>query len=402
MKVDAMSQTESSPGQRPQTDTGPVKSLRTLPSKARNAMGYVLRRDFKGLCRRLLHSGQASTRLARSNSYQTFPGTLGASDSFGKLKALRLPPLAGKSFLDVGCNEGFFCGFARFQGAARSVGLDREPKFIAAARSRFPDCEFLLQSWESLPEERFDVVLLASSLHYADDQPELIRRLVDRLNPRGVLVLELGVAPGDKEEWVTVSRSIDERPFPTRRKLAEILKEYAWKDIGPSVAQAGDPIPRRVVHVSKRSPIAYLLMQPPAHGKTTIAAALFEKSGIPVVSGDALLSRISAGMVEATPALKRILGNDFSVFKIDLSVHALFAAGIASDYVDAWLTNTGGSDFAFEGFIPPEHHEQVTSLLKDKGYLPVRLEWDRLGDGPASAARADETAALYKAFISSK
>ena len=71
--------------------------------------------------------------------YQSFPDAAGDSRTLDKLKALRLPDLAGKSFLDVGCNEGFFCGFARFLGAGRVVGVDHSEQFIARARVRFPD-----------------------------------------------------------------------------------------------------------------------------------------------------------------------------------------------------------------------------------------------------------------------
>jgi trans-aconitate methyltransferase len=121
--------------------------------------------------------------------YQSFPDAVGDSRTLDKLKALRLPDLSGKSFLDVGCNEGFFCGFAGFQGAARVVGIDRSEAFLARARRRFTDCQFLAQGWETLPEERFDVILLASALHYAEDQPALIRALVERLEKRCVVGL---------------------------------------------------------------------------------------------------------------------------------------------------------------------------------------------------------------------
>src|SRR5688500_8988885 len=182
--------------------------------------------------------------------YQSFPGVDGDSRSLDKLKALRLPDLAGRRFLDVGCDEGFFCGFASFQHAERVVGVDRSAVFIERARARFPNCEFHQQGWDALPEGPFDVILLASSLHYADDQPALIRRLVEQLAPDGVLVLELGIAGFAKSEWVKVSRGIDERFFPTMAMLRETLADYAWKWMGPSVSQAGDPVPRHVVHIS--------------------------------------------------------------------------------------------------------------------------------------------------------
>ena len=50
--------------------------------------------------------------------YQSFPGAPGDSMTLDKLKRMAFPELAGKTFLDVGCNEGFFCGFARHVGAA--------------------------------------------------------------------------------------------------------------------------------------------------------------------------------------------------------------------------------------------------------------------------------------------
>src|SRR5690606_4633755 len=100
--------------------------------------------------------GASRGRLNRMAQYQTFPGATGAARTADKLKALMLPDLQGRSFLDIGCNEGFFCGFAKFAGASRVVGLDKSTLFIERARRRFPDCEFLLQGWDRLPDGEFD------------------------------------------------------------------------------------------------------------------------------------------------------------------------------------------------------------------------------------------------------
>ncbi len=110
--------------------------------------------------------------------YQTFPEVPGDSSTFEKLKALRLPDLVGKRFLDVGCNEGFFCGYAKFAGATEAIGLDQSNMFIERAKRRFGNVRFLQQSWDALPDGEFDCVLLASALHYAEDQPDLIARLM--------------------------------------------------------------------------------------------------------------------------------------------------------------------------------------------------------------------------------
>jgi SAM-dependent methyltransferase len=193
-------------------------------------------------------------------TYQTFPGKRGGSASLDKLMALRFPPFAGKRFLDVGCNAGFFCGYALFDGANRVVGIDRSKASLDLAKQKFPAVEFHNQSWDTLPEGPYDVILLASALHYAEDQEALIHRLMSRLAEDGTLVLELGVVDSQNDEWVLVKRSIDdsidERPFPTWGKISTILEKYRWERIGCSVPQAGDETPRYVLHVHHLKPDA--------------------------------------------------------------------------------------------------------------------------------------------------
>lgn len=314
--------------------------------------------------------------------YQTFPDAAGASYTLEKLKALHLPDLAGRSFLDVGCNEGFFCGFARFQGAARVLGIDHSQAFVARARQRFPDCEFRHLGWETLPEERFDVILLASALHYADDQPGLIRALVERLSDDGVLVVELGIVSSRRAEWRKVERGIDERLFPSMPMLRKELSGYAWKWMGPSIVQSGDPVPRHVVHICRRRPVAYLLMQPPGFGKSSLASGLFPKAGVPVVSGDQALSLAAKGKATAAPRLKAAIDEDYSPYRIDRIVQRLFEQDLGDELVSLWLDGQPAGDVALDAYVPMEHQSAVERLLEARGYLPVQLCWQRLGPAP--------------------
>jgi len=314
--------------------------------------------------------------------YQSFPHAAGDSHTLDKLKALKLPDLEGASFLDVGCNEGFFCGFARFQGAARVVGIDHSAQFIARARKRFPDCEFHCQGWEALPDGEFDVILLASALHYAEDQPALIQTLVNKLSLDGVLVLELGIVSARKPTWERVKRGIDERVFPSMDMLRQVLAGYAWKWMGPSVPQQGDPVARHVVHISRRRPMAYLLMQPPGYGKSSIATALFPPAGVPVVSGDDQVARIGKGDIQVSEQLRKAVAEDYSPFELDRIIRAVFEQGMGPELVDLWLAGAGEGDVAFDVYVPSEHHASVERLLQARGYLPVRLGWDRVGAAP--------------------
>ena len=327
--------------------------------------------------------------------YQSFPGALGDSLSLQKLVALHLPSLVGRSFLDIGCNEGFFCGFAKFDGAQRVVGLDKSALFIDRARQRFPDCEFLQQDWDHIPNGPFDVILLASSLHYADDQALLIQNLMNELPADGTLVLELGVHPKSGSEWIQVKRAIDERFFPTLGKLEEVLKPYAWKRMSTSVPQPGDPIPRYVFHIRPRKPVAYLLMEPPAFGKSTISREVFQRAAIKVVSGDAIISRIAEGTLIAPADLTALIQRDYSPLRIDQVILNIGKAGLLSSLVRLFLQEASRLDFSLDAFVPRDFHGEVARLISNDGYMTVRLTWERVGEDPPSNDELAERADAY-------
>ncbi len=331
--------------------------------------------------------------------YQSFPDAAGDSRTLDKLKALRLPVLKGRSFLDVGCNEGFFCGFAHFAGATRSVGVDRSSDYIARARTRFPACEFHNNGWDQLPAGPFDVILLASALHYAEDQPALLHRLVELLSPDGILVLELGIVSSQKSEWVKVTRGIDERWFPSLRKLREILEPYASKWMATSADQTGAPVARHAMPVPRLRPVVYLLMQPPAFGKSSLAKRLFVPSGLTLVSGDRQIAHLASGEIDAPPALREAAAQDFSRWRIDESVERIFANGLGKELVATWLAAAGQGDFVVDGYVPAKYHAEVRQYLVDAGYLPVVLDWER--PGPAlleGAALNREAKAFYRSM----
>lgn len=313
-----------------------------------------------------------------------------------KLTALKLPDLCGLRFLDVGCNEGFFCGFAKFQGAKRVVGIDQSGLFIDRARTRFPDCEFYQQTWDDLPEGEFDVILLASALHYADDQAALVSRLVEHLSADGVLVLELGIVSKKESEWVKVDRGIDQRYFPTMAKLAEVLAPYAWKWMGPSVSQSGDPVARHVAHISRRRPVAYLLLQPPGYGKSSISARLFSPAGVPVVSGDQQISLIAQGKKPVSKALHEAIIRDYSPFRLDQTLQRVFDQGVGGELTALCAKSESSiGDLALDMYVPVEHHAVVEKAFADEGYMPVLMLWDRVGASPINEQTQEEYARTY-------
>lgn len=330
--------------------------------------------------------------------YQSFPGVRGDSSSFEKLKALRLPSLGGKRFLDVGCNEGFFCGYALHAGATAAMGIDRSHEATVRARERFPDATFLCQSWDDLPEGSFDVILLASALHYARDQAALIHRLMAALNDDGVLVLELGIAPSGKKEWVSVVRSIDERLFPSRSQLQEVLASYAWKIIGYSCEQAGDPIPRYVVHIRKLRPAVFLLTSQPASGKSTLCRTAFANGCMPVVSGDSVLGRIARGQLVAPQPLQQLVSADYDSTAIAQLTDKIFTAGLGEALFDIWCATAGDGQFVIDAYLTDSQELAFKSYLTKRGYLPVTLSW-QMDISMANQLDAQQRADAYQHYL---
>ncbi len=334
--------------------------------------------------------------------YQSFPSAPGGSRSSDKLFALRMPPLTNKSFLDVGCNEGFFCGYAEFAGASRIVGIDRVEASIRAAKRRFPRCEFLAQSWDELPPGPFDVILLASALHYAEDQPDLIRRLLAHLSPTGKLVLELGVAAHGTGDWVTVRRGDSDKQYPTWDGVTRMLEGWAWRRIGPSVKQAGDPVPRYVVHVIRRRATAYLLMAPPAFGKTSICRALFKPAGVTVVGGDRTITQIARGELEAPASLVEVVRAGAAPFQIKPAIERVFASGLGAELIDVWLSRAGSGDFVLDSYVPKDHYALVKEMVGERGYHVVSLDWSRFTPLPTSDATARALVSEYEAWLETR
>jgi ubiquinone/menaquinone biosynthesis C-methylase UbiE len=225
--------------------------------------------------------------------YQSFPDKEGGSASVLKLARLQLPQMAGKSFLDIGCNEGFFCKAAQDLGATRIIGIDASREAIDQAKERFPEIDFRAQTWDTLPDGKFDVILHASALHYATDPYVHIRRIRDALTDDGVFILECGVSNLLGQLWEKAERPVGSVYYATDELLRnDLLTDFSVRYVGDSVNQAGDPLPRKVYHCRKFKPIVLMITGRGGSGKTTFAGEL-ARAGVPVFGSDYFLEILS-------------------------------------------------------------------------------------------------------------
>jgi SAM-dependent methyltransferase len=107
------------------------------------------------------------------------------------LRAL-LPDLSGLKVVDLGCGFGWFCRWAREQGAAEVLGIDVSENMLARAGAGTTDAAitYLRADMErvELPEAAFDVAYSSLALHYIDNLGRLLATVHRALVPGGHLV----------------------------------------------------------------------------------------------------------------------------------------------------------------------------------------------------------------------
>lgn len=128
-----------------------------------------------------------------------------------------LPPdLRGRTVLDVGCNGGFFSIQMRLRGAARVLGIDSDPRYLAQARLAAEvtgvDVELRELSVYDVGSlgERFDVVLFMGVLYHLR-HPLLALDLL-RAHVAGDLVVFQSMVRGSGEAF----RAAPDYPFSER------------------------------------------------------------------------------------------------------------------------------------------------------------------------------------------
>jgi ubiquinone/menaquinone biosynthesis C-methylase UbiE len=106
-----------------------------------------------------------------------------------------LPDLRGLKVLDLGCGFGWFCRWARQQGAAHVLGIDVSEKMLARARATTQEeaISYTRADMEQLelPPQSFDLVYSSLALHYVANLSPLMAQVHRSLTPGGCLVFSV-------------------------------------------------------------------------------------------------------------------------------------------------------------------------------------------------------------------
>lgn len=129
--------------------------------------------------------------------YSQLPRSVEGLDGAPEWPALRalLPDLTGSRAVDLGCGFGWFCRWARAQGAAEVLGIDVSEKMLGRARADTSDAAitYVRADLERLALSAASCDLIYSSLvlHYIEHLSGLLAKVHRALVPGGRFVFSV-------------------------------------------------------------------------------------------------------------------------------------------------------------------------------------------------------------------
>ncbi len=152
-----------------------------------------------------------------------------------------LPDLRGLRVLDLGCGYGWFCRWARENGAAQVTGIDVSEKMLARATEAGQDdaIAYVRADMErlELPAESFDLAYSSLAFHYVENLDRLMSAVFRSLVPGGRLVFSVEhpiyTAPS-KPGWFEIAGRktwpvdsyLDEGPRSTDWLVKGVIKQH--------------------------------------------------------------------------------------------------------------------------------------------------------------------------------
>lgn len=190
--------------------------------------------------------------LASPAVYRLWGNLIGGSASAKVLVNEYIRPRAGARILEIGCGPGTILGYLP---PSDYLGFDLSPEYIAMARRRFPEAQFVCErvSRFSLAEEQsFDVVLALGIVHHLDDAEarQLFQIAFDALRSGGKLVTFDGA-------WVE-SQSPIARWFLARDRGEHVRSQQEYMEIASRVFSNVKPSVR---HDLLRVPYSHLILE---------------------------------------------------------------------------------------------------------------------------------------------
>jgi len=177
------------------------------------------------------------------HGYSELPRSIHGLDGAPEWPTLRamLPDLHGLRVLDLGCGFGWFCRFARQQGAASVLGVDVSERMLARAKAETSDPAISYQRADleelTLVPGDFDFAYSSLALHYIEKLEGLLACVHTALAQGAAFVFSVEhpiyTAPADpgwldahgRRTW-PLDRYLDEGPRTTDWLTKGVIKQH--------------------------------------------------------------------------------------------------------------------------------------------------------------------------------
>jgi trans-aconitate methyltransferase len=123
---------------------------------------------------------------------ELYDKTHGFVSKFGEGILSYLQPKSGETILDLGCGTGDLTAEI-LQTGVRVIGVDNSAEMIQAAKTKFPEIEFLQADARTMNfDTAFDAIFSNAVLHWIKEKDLVIRQMYSSLKENGRIVLEFG------------------------------------------------------------------------------------------------------------------------------------------------------------------------------------------------------------------
>lgn len=181
----------------------------------------------------------------RKGPFQLFGHTIDTewrSDMKWKRLEAAIPPLTGKSVLDIGASSGYYMFRMAAYEPRLVLGIDPYPRYFfqfltLQHYARLQMLHYLPVGMEDLTmfETTFDIVFCMGILYHQRSPLDALRRIKTLLKPGGTLILETIIIPGEDSVAFyppeSYARMTNVHFFPTFPCLANWLQRNKFKEI---------------------------------------------------------------------------------------------------------------------------------------------------------------------------
>lgn len=169
------------------------------------------------------------------DAYSQLPRSVHGLDGAPEWPTLRalLPDLRNARVLDLGCGFGWFCRWARGQGAAHVLGVDVSRNMLAQAHALTQDMAIVYRQADletfAPAGGAFHLAYSSLAFHYLSDLAGLLARVRDSLVPGGRLVCSVEHPMMTAPRLPDWSQDADGRPtWPVSAYLDEGPRRTDW------------------------------------------------------------------------------------------------------------------------------------------------------------------------------